>query len=100
MTDLELTQHARTRFSQRSFRECDTSLLLMIGSETHEGFMVLERDYLAFEAEMKKLLERVRHLVGKRIVVESGQIITGYHCRRRATKQLLRKSKEKGVWTC
>lgn len=100
MSTLELTRHAITRFSQRSLSENDLSLMLKIGSETHEGFMVLERDYQAFEADVKKLLQRVRRIVGKRIVVESGQVITGYHCCGRKEKQLLRKSKDKGVWTC
>lgn len=97
MSTLELTKHAEKRFSQRSLNPDDLALLLRIGSETHEGFMVLERDFRAFERDIKRLLQRVKHIVGKRIIVESCQVITGYHCSKNIEKQLLRNSKERGL---
>jgi len=100
MTALNLTNHARARFSQRSISQNDMSLLLRIGSETHEGFMVLERDYHNFERDVKKLLQRVRRMVGKRIIVETGVVVTGYHCSKRKEKSVLRITKEKGLSKC
>lgn len=83
MTNLELTQHAQTRFSQRSLDPKDLTILLRVGSETHEGFMVLKRDYQAFERDVKRLLEKLKCLVGKRIIVENGRVVTGYKCTKR-----------------
>lgn len=100
MTNLELTQHAQTRFSQRSLDPKDLTILLRVGSETHEGFMVLERDYQAFERDVKKLLKRVRRIVGKRIIVEKGLVVTGYKCTKQTEKNLIRLSKEKGASLC
>lgn len=100
MTSLNLTKHAETRFSQRSLNPKDLPLLLRIGSETHEGVMVLERDYQVFERDIKNLLQRVRRLVGKRIVVANGTIVTGYHCSKNKEKSLLRNSREKGFSKC
>lgn len=100
MTNLELTQHAQTRFSQRSLDPKDLTILLRVGSETHEGFMVLERDYQAFERDVKRLLKKLKRLFGKRIIVENGRVVTGYKCTKRTEKNLIRQSKEKGVSLC
>jgi len=100
MTTLNMSNHAQARFSQRGINPNDLSLLLRIGSETHEGFMVRERDYRNFERDIKKLLQRVRRTVGKRIIVHSGEVITVYHCNKRKVKSVLRIAKEKGLSKC
>jgi hypothetical protein len=97
MTFLNMTNHAETRFSQRSLSPNDLSLLLRIGSETSEGFMVLNRDFQSFERDLKRLAQRVRRLVGKRIIVNSGKVVTGYQCCKKTEKAMLRNSKEKGL---
>lgn len=100
MSTLNLTKHSSMRFAQRSINPKDMPLLLRIGSETHEGFMVLERDYQGFERDMKRLIQRVRQLVGKRIVTANNAIVTGYHCSKRKEKTVMRKTREKGLSKC
>ena len=74
-----ITDHGSARMNQRGIREKDLDLLFLIGTEAGDGFVVLQRDYQAFERVLKRLIQRARRLVGKRVVIAEGQLITGYH---------------------
>jgi hypothetical protein len=43
---------------------------------------------------LKRLIQRARHLVGKRVVIAEGQLITGYHAIPGKMRCLLNKIEE------
>jgi hypothetical protein len=95
MSTLPLTRHAVSRMAQRAIRDDDLDLILMIGTEVGDGYIVLTRDCKAAERELKRLLDRVRRLAGKRLVVEGGRIITAYHAGSETRRQLIRHAEER-----
>jgi hypothetical protein len=58
------------------------------------GYLVREEDYHEVERTLKQLLNRFRFLVGKRLVVADGAIVTAYHAPPRQHRRLLRRFSE------
>jgi hypothetical protein len=77
--ELAITKHAAARMSQRAIVRRDAELIILIGAEIDDGYLVREKDYRQAEHRLKKLLQSFRRLVGKRLVVKNGQIVTAYH---------------------
>lgn len=90
MTPLILTNHGTTRIAQRGIQLQDAELITWIGTEVKDGYLVRQKDYQEVEREVKAFLQRIKRLVGKRLVVINGQIITGYHSSQNNCSQLLR----------
>lgn len=97
MTELQLTKHAEKRASQRGFRKDDFDLIAIIGSEVDDGFLLTRYDFKSFEHKCRRLIQRVRRLQDKRVVVAGDEIITAYHAAPAKQRKLLRVSREKGV---
>lgn len=97
MINLALTNHAKTRFSQRSISEQDLNLVMIMASEVEDGFIILNQDYKALESEVKRFLQRAKRLVGKRFVIEGDTVITAYHCNKGKTKALLQQSRSRSM---
>ena len=95
MSTLQLTRHAVTRMAQRAIRDDDLDLIMMIGTEVGDGYIVLTRDCAAAERELKRLLDRVRRLNGKRLVVENGQVVTAYRAGNGTHRHLIRHAEER-----
>jgi hypothetical protein len=79
MTSLRTTQHAVQRLAQRGFSASDVDLIMTIGSEVRDGFLVRRKDCEALEAGIKALISRIRKLEGKRVVIAEGRLVTAYH---------------------
>jgi hypothetical protein len=94
MSALTITKHAEVRMSQRGLVPRDAELIALIGTEVDDGYLVRERDYQEAERGLKLLLQRVRRLVGKRLVVKNGQIVTAYHPTRTRERRLLRNTRK------
>ena len=94
MSAVTITDHGSARMNQRGIREKDLDLLLLIGTEIDDGFVVRQRDYQAFERVLKRLIQRARRLVGKRVVIAEGQLITGYHAMPGKMRRLLNRIEE------
>ncbi len=92
MASSRLTRHAIERMGQRSFQVDDVELIKLIGTEVEGGFLVLSRDCLAAEHELKRLQQRIRRLGGKRLVVADGQVITAYRAGKATERRLVRQS--------
>ena len=90
MTTLILTGHAAMRMAQRSIKLKDAELIALIGTEVEDGYLVRIKDYHVLETELKRLLGRLRRLVGKRLIVTDGRIVTAYHVSRSCQRRLLR----------
>jgi hypothetical protein len=80
--------------AQRGIDMKEADLIALIGTEVSDGYLVLAKDCQRIERELKRFLERIRRLAGKRLVVSNGQILTAYHASRRYQRQLLRKAHE------
>lgn len=66
-------------------------MIALIGTEVEDGYLVREKDYQQVERTLKELLSRFRLLVGKRLVVADGTIVTAYHATQRQQRRLLRR---------
>ena len=97
MTAVILTKHGGMRLAQRSIALKDADLIAMIGTEVADGYLVRDKDCEAVEHQIKQLLDRIRRLRGKRLVVASGRIITGYHASRRTQRHLLARAQERDL---
>lgn len=91
-TALIPTKHGLARLRQRGITMSDLELLMLVGSGVEGGHLVLEKDYQAFERELKHVLHRARRLVGKRVVVADGRVVTAYHASRRNADRLVRRA--------
>ena len=91
MSTLTITAHAAVRMAQRSIQTKDAELIALIGTEVDDGYLVREKDYQQVERMLKAFLSRFRRVVGKRLVVADGSIVTAYHATRRQQRRLLRR---------
>lgn len=85
-----LTKHAVERFAQRGYSPDDVDLIMKIGTEVDEGFLVREKDVEAEIELLRKRLKRVERLKGARLVIANGAVITGYRTNKRTQKRLLK----------
>jgi transposase-like protein len=92
-----MTKHAMERFAQRGLALSDVELILEIGSEVKDGYLVSAKDRQAAERLLKDLLNRIRRVEGRRIVVADGSIVTGYRADRREACRLLRRGAERAL---
>ena len=90
MSTLTLTTHAAVRMAQRGIVSKDAELIVLIGTEVADGYLVRERDYQEVEHAIKQILHRLRRIVGRRLIVQSGQIVTAYHASKKYERRLLR----------
>jgi hypothetical protein len=90
MSALVLTGHAAVRMAQRSIKMNDIDLIALIGTEVDGGYLVLAKDCQRIERELKRFLDRIWRICGKRLVVADGRIVTAYHASRSHQRRLLR----------
>jgi len=90
-----LTEHALIRMAQRGIKIEDAELIELVGSEVEDGFIVLDRDYRRLEVDVRKLLDAVRRVRGKRLVVAGGCVVTAYYPSKRRHRRLLRNTYER-----
>jgi uncharacterized protein YcbK (DUF882 family) len=67
---------------------------MLIGTEVDDGYLVRAKDSLELEKLLFDLLEHIKRVRGKRLVIASGQIITAYHSSKSDQRRLLRNAKE------
>jgi ubiquinone biosynthesis protein UbiJ len=91
MSASRLTQHAIMRMSQRGIRLDDLELAELIGTEGEGGCLVRRKDVQAFERDVKRVLDKVRGLEGKRIVRPDDALVTASHASRAKERRLLRR---------
>ena len=90
-----LTRHALTRMAQRAIGEDDPELILRVGTEVEDGYLVRAKDCQSVERQLKRLAHRVRRLQGKRVVVAGDRIVTVYHTCSGTERRLLRGTEER-----
>jgi hypothetical protein len=96
-TVLQMTRHAVLRSAQRGIALSDLDLIEWIGTEVDDGYLVRDKDFEALKRELSDLLDRASRIVGKRLVVSEGRVVTAYHARRKKARSLLRRAEEKSL---
>ena len=99
MTALMLTDHASVRMAQRGIALKDADLIVLIGTEVDDGYLVRAQDRQRIEQELKKLMNRIRRLQGKRLVIAENRVVTAYHATRRQGQRLLRRAHQSDLKT-
>jgi hypothetical protein len=94
-----VTRHAAIRMAQRSIRLQDADLIALLGTKVDDGYLVREKDCQAAEHFIKKVLDRIRRLRGKRLVVSDGRVLTAFHASSRQERRLLRAAEERDFQT-
>ncbi|MBC7153250.1 MAG: DUF4258 domain-containing protein [Rhodobacteraceae bacterium] len=89
ISKLQPTSHAVMRLAQRGFRKDDAEWIMTLGTEVEGGYLVLKKDVFEIERLCKRLPNELRRLVGARIVVDGGVLITAYHAKPRKQRKLL-----------
>jgi hypothetical protein len=92
-----VTAHAGTRMVQRAIRDEDLELITWIGTEVEGGYLVRAKDCQAVEQWLKRLMDKVRRLKGKRVVIADGGIVTVYHARRSKERRLLCRAEQRSM---
>ena len=92
-----LTAHAAVRMAQRGIKDSDLELIQSIGSEVEGGLLVRDKDFQAFDRELKRLRDRAKRVVGKRVVLEGNRLVTAYHASRSNERRLLRGAFERSL---
>ncbi len=68
-------------------------------TEVEGGYLVLDKDYKELERQLKGLLQRLRRVIGKRLVLDGGRVLTAYHASGRQRRRLMRKASERDLRT-
>ncbi len=97
MTATLFTHHGTLRAAQRGIDGDDIDLVMMIGTEVEGGYFVRDKDCEAVEQNLKHLMDRLRRLRGKRIVVANGRIVTAYHARPKKERRLLQRVQNRNL---
>jgi len=95
MKRFDITRHATVRLAQRGLSMADAEMIVKFGTEVEDGFIFLGKNCADLEGELKAALQQVRHLRGKRVVLEDGHLVTAYHATRKTTHKLLNLSEER-----
>ena len=91
MNTLMLTGHATIRMAQRGIDSKDAELIALVGTEVEGGYLVRNKDYQELERQLKGLLQRLRRVTGKRLIVDGSRVVTAYHASVRQKRRLMRK---------
>ena len=95
MTPFKATKHAGQRLAQRAISMTDAEMIVNFGTEVEDGYVFLNKDCAAIERELRKALQHVQQLRGKRIVIEEGRLVTAYHATTATMHRLLKFGEER-----
>lgn len=90
MAELNFTEHALQRMAQRGFLCSEIDMILAIGTEVPDGYLVTRKDCEQAEKALRQLLAKIIRLKNKRIVVADGSLITAYHASPGKRRKLIR----------
>ena len=82
---------------QRGLRIDEVEMIRQIGTEVEGGYLVRQKDFQAFDCELRRMRARARRLVGKRVVIKSGNIVTVYHANANKQRRLLRRVENRSL---
>ena len=88
------TAHAAVRMAQRGIDGNDLDLITWLGTEVEGGYLLRYKDFETLDRALKQLRQRVRKLVGKRLVIEGERVVTTYHVTPGKERRLLRGARD------
>jgi hypothetical protein len=97
MNALKLTNHAIQRISQRGITPCDIDLVLSLGTEVRDGYLMREKDCRARVAALKREIERIERLEGKRVVIAGECVVTTFHVKQSEDRRLIRAAAQRDL---
>ncbi len=89
LTSTHFSTHAIVRMAQRGFRDSDADWIVAIGTEVEGGYLVRKKDVQELTRQLKHMQQILDRLAGKRLVVDGGTVVTGYHAKRSKLQKLL-----------
>ena len=81
MFELTGTNHAQQRMRQRGFSETDLALIMTFGTEMPSGFLLRKKDVIQMEHRFKKVISRLRRLIGTCVVSDGDTVITVFRAK-------------------
>jgi hypothetical protein len=90
MSALRMSDHAIQRFAQRGFQLDDAEIIMELGAEVQDGYLIRSKDVQEVERATKAFLDRIRRLEGARVVIAGETIVTGYRPSKRKCRELLK----------
>lgn len=94
MSAITVTRHATARMQQRGIPSRDAELIVLIGTAVEDGYLVRAKDVQEALRDLKRLMSRITHLEGKRLVMDGNNMLTAYPTNRRKQRRLLRGVRE------
>jgi hypothetical protein len=91
------TAHGARRMAQRGISAAGVALASLIGTEVEGVVLVREKDFQVLDRELKQLRDHAKRLVGKRLVIEAGCLVTVYHSTHAKERRLLRDAQDKSL---
>ena len=89
MLTLQVTRHAQARMAQRGLSSDDLDLLLQLGVEVPQGYLATRKGVAEISCQLKRIIDRLERLPGKRVVVRNDVLVTTYHATERQQRRLL-----------
>ena len=98
MTSLDLSRHGQKRMQQRGTCRRDVELVYACGTQTEPEIWLMLRCDVRREIETRRReIQVLERLVGRKVVVIDGVLITTYVAGDKDEKRTLRRSRGKGM---
>lgn len=89
-----ISNHAEIRMSQRGFKPSDVDFILDFGDQiTPDAIMLTKRAAAKLIQDFKSKIQQIERLTNKKLVVESGKIVTAYHSSKAQQRKDSRKAR-------
>ena len=92
MTSLEVTNHAAIRMAQRALSQEDIDLIVALGTEVPDGYLVRDADANRVIEELRREIQKIERVRGKLAVVAGNKLVTAYAATRQKQRRLLRRN--------
>ena len=90
MSNMKMTRHAEVRSAQRGIGINAIELVMSLGTEVEGGYILLRKDIEPLVHFLKREIDKLRRLEGKRIVIQRDAFVTAYHATQSDRRRLLK----------
>jgi hypothetical protein len=81
---------------QRGLSGNDLELLLLLGVEVPDGYLATRKACVEVTRRLKRIIDMIDRLHGKRAVVAGDVLVTAYHCSNAQRRRLVARAEEQG----
>lgn len=97
--NLDLTSHGRARMAQRAILPEDVELVVALGVEVADGYLMTEKACRARQHELRRQIAHLDRLAGKRVILAGDRVVTAYHATRKRARRLIRRAERRNLET-